>query len=122
MVGNRPLGDYFSDTISPNASEDYDEVWWCYDQTSKGRRFAVTRKGFLRWIPDNIHGSKDLSEHAMTGGLVAVILDVVHRSCFDHTVKIFKVVGETYIHGIMDGEAMNFLKSGTCQIRDFTLC
>jgi hypothetical protein len=34
----------------------------------------------------------------------------------------FQVLGESYIQGIMDGEALGFLESGQREAQNFTLC
>jgi hypothetical protein len=34
----------------------------------------------------------------------------------------FKVVGEAYVQGLMDGEAMEVLESGKVNPRSFTFC
>lgn len=36
--------------------------------------------------------------------------------------KLFKVVGEAYVHGLMEGEAMKFLETDGYQVQDFTFC
>jgi hypothetical protein len=34
----------------------------------------------------------------------------------------FQVLGEAYIQGLMDGEALKFLNDSGCELGDFTFC
>jgi hypothetical protein len=62
-----------------------------------GRRFVTTNTGYLGLAV----------EAAEKGDIVAIILGchfpVLLRAHEDH----YRVIGECYIHGLMDGEAMN---------------
>ena len=68
----------------------------------RGRRLAVTRKGYMCLVP----GGTRIGD-------VVVVLKRAHtpfvmRSYFDdHSRRSFQLIGETYVHGIMKGEALN---------------
>lgn len=121
LPGGHVFGSYFSETIPETAVEaDYNEVYSCYDRNIKGRRMITTSDGYLGWASDNVYGSE--SEQRREGDLIPIIFGcstpILLRPCGEHSL----VVREAYVHGLMDGEAMSFLKAGSCQMQDFTLC
>ncbi|KAJ4991777.1 ankyrin and HET domain-containing protein [Stagonosporopsis vannaccii] len=66
---------------------------------SKGRTFCTTRKGLMGWVP-KLSRSGDVVA-VLTGGRVPFILRP-HDG-------FFEMLGDAYIHGIMDGEALGTL-------------
>jgi hypothetical protein len=36
--------------------------------------------------------------------------------------KCYGLVGECYVQGLMDGEAMEWLEAGKCQLEEFVIC
>lgn len=67
-----------------------------FRQIATGRRFLKTESGRMGWVP----------ERAIVGDLVSVLcgsaVPVLLRSCED----AFRVIGQCYVEGIMDGEAV----------------
>jgi hypothetical protein len=117
----KTLDEYFSETIPDDALEyDYTEVYSCFDRTSKGRRLMTTKHGYLGWAPDNLYGSDE--DQARVGDKIAIIFGcstpIVIRPQGNH----FLVLGEAYVQGLMDGEALKSLKSGQCDVQDFLFC
>ncbi|KAF5983611.1 heterokaryon incompatibility het-6 [Fusarium coicis] len=106
-LGCHRLDDFFYDEIPPDASElDYSEVYSCFDRASQKRRFMTTTNGYMGWAPDNIFGTD--SEQTRPGDMIAVLFGcstpvVIRRygPC-----GYFQVIGEAYVQGLMDGEAM----------------
>jgi len=120
-VGRR-LVDYFFDTIEDGAEEkDYAEAYGAFDRTCKGRRFMLTERGYMGWAPDNILGNSD--QQTRRGDLVCIVpgcsVPLVLRP--SSSGDRYQVVGEAYVEGFMDGEALKLLESGRCQIQNFTL-
>ncbi|KAG9232809.1 heterokaryon incompatibility protein-domain-containing protein [Amylocarpus encephaloides] len=121
LVGEQLFDDYFTDTIPEGALlEDYVEVYSSFDRASKGRRLMITESGYIGWAPDNMYGEAD--DQTMPGDLIAVVFGcstpVVIRPVGHH----FQILGEAYVEGIMEGEAMDFLASGKIESRDFVFC
>ncbi|KAG0647969.1 Heterokaryon incompatibility protein [Hyphodiscus hymeniophilus] len=121
QVMGKPLDHYFSEDIPVGASEyDYTEVYSCNNRTGQGRRFMTTTNGYLGWVLDNMHGNDE--NQVRSGDLIAIVLGcstpIAIRPCGGY----FQVLGEAYIQGLMDGEALDFLESGQCALRDFTFC
>jgi hypothetical protein len=108
-LGDQRLDDYFTNTIPDDASEDgYTEVYSCFDRTCMGRRFMTTENGYLGWAPDNMYGTDD--KQTKKGDLITIIFGcstpLVIRPCG----RDFQVIGEAYVQGLMDGEAIELLK------------
>ncbi|RBQ79351.1 hypothetical protein FVER14953_21724 [Fusarium verticillioides] len=123
QLGCHRLDDFFHDEIPPDASElDYSEVYSCFDRASQKRRFMTTTNGYMGWAPDNIFG-KD-SEQTRPSDMIAVLLGcstpvVIRRygPC-----GYFQVIGEAYVQGLMDGEAMELVNTGKLQCARMTFC
>jgi hypothetical protein len=117
----KPLDHYFSEAIPDNASEyDYTEAYSCNNRTGQGRRFMTTMNGYLGWGPDNMFCG---SETQITSGdKIAIIFGCSAPIVIRPAGSNFQVLGEAYIHGLMDGEALDFLESGECKLQDFTFC
>jgi hypothetical protein len=92
----------------------------CFDRSCKKRRFITTTNGYMGWAPDNIYGSDD--EQTRQGDLIAIIFGcstpLVLRPRGDH----YQVLGEAYVQGFMDGEAITALKEGKYARQEFLLC
>jgi hypothetical protein len=120
-VMGKPLDSYFDETIPEDASEyDYTEVFNCTDRACKGRRFMTTMKGYLGWVPDNMFG--DNRNQVWTGDEIAIIFGCSTPLCIRPMGGYFQVLGEAYVQGLMDGEALRFLGDGKSGVRDFTFC
>lgn len=116
-----PLDNYFNENIPDGASEyDYTEVYSCVDRTGKGRRFMTTVKGYLGWVPDNLYG--DDEAQTKNGDLIAIVFGCSTPLVIRPEGKYFLVVGEAYVQGLMEGEAVEFWMSGECVTQDFTFC
>jgi hypothetical protein len=121
IMGDLCLGDFFGDVIPVDASEhEFTEVYFCFDRTCQKRRFMLTKNGYMGWAPDNIYGKA--KDQTMEGDLIAILFGcstpIVIRPYGEH----FKVVGEAYVQGIMDGEAMELFETGKVEKQSFTFC
>ncbi|KAJ4176424.1 hypothetical protein NW767_015448 [Fusarium falciforme] len=120
-LGEYRLDDFFSDEIPADATEsDYSEVYSCFDRSSQRRRFMTTENGYMGWAPDNIYGKA--REQTQRGDLIAVLFGCSTPIVIRPRGKYFQVLGEAYVHGLMEGEAMEFLNSGKAQRQRFTFC
>jgi hypothetical protein len=121
QLGETKLGNYFSDIIPDGVEEkDYAEVYGAVDRTTKGRRFILTSKGYLGWAPDNIYGND--SEQTRLADLICIVFGCSTPLVIRPQNGQFQVVGEAYIEGFMDGEAMRLLGTGECAVQEFTFC
>ncbi|KAH8670713.1 heterokaryon incompatibility protein-domain-containing protein [Ilyonectria robusta] len=120
-IGDIPLSSYFDDDIPPEAEEaDYNEVYGAFDRSCKERRLMLTGRGFVGWAPDNMYGKP--RDQIRVGDVICIIygcsVPLVVRPLKDR----WQVVGEAYVQGFMDGEALALLRSGGCAERVFTFC
>ncbi|CZR66862.1 uncharacterized protein PAC_16763 [Phialocephala subalpina] len=81
--------------------------------TVYGRRLIITAKGYIG----------QARKETRRGDIVCILLGcsipVILRPGTDGL--SYKVVGESYIHGIMEGEAMEWLKAGQYSLENFTI-
>lgn len=81
--------------------------------TMKGRRLATTKTGWLALLP----------EYAQEGDITAVLFGcsfpVVLRPVEGCN---FEYIGEAYVHGLMDGEAIDLLQQGELREQSIVLC
>jgi hypothetical protein len=73
----------------------------------EGRLLAITQSGFLGLVPLSAEVSDEI--YLLAGGQVFYVL----RPHDDH----FRFIGESYVHGLMDGEAMELLEKDEVQLR-----
>lgn len=117
----KPLSHYFKEAIPDDASEfDYTEAYNCNNRTSQGRRFMTTKNGYMGWAPDNMYGNDE--DQVQPGDKIAIIFGCSAPIVVRPHGDMFQVLGEAYVHGIMDGEALENLQSGQCESQDFTFC
>ncbi|CAE7199910.1 hypothetical protein PTNB73_06170 [Pyrenophora teres f. teres] len=120
-LGEGLLDSFFSDDIPADASEyDFCEVYSCSDRSAKKRRLMTTMKGYMGWAPDNTFGEEN--EQSRAGDLIAIIFGcstpLAIRPCGDR----FQVLGEAYVQGLMDGEAIDALREGKHATQSFVFC
>ncbi len=80
---------------------------------TRGRSLIRTEKGYMGLTSDGVEEGDLVC--VLFGGQVAYCLKKVKDE------ETYKLVGECYLHGIMDGEAMDDLASGKYQEREFAL-
>ncbi|MCJ1352195.1 MAG: hypothetical protein MMC33_002179 [Icmadophila ericetorum] len=79
-----------------------------------GRRAAVSKQGFFGLVPKYAKVGDQL--YVLPGGQMLYVL----RPLKDEDEGCFKVIGESHVHGLMDGEVMDWVKEGKaniCEIR-----
>ncbi|KAI2479831.1 HET domain containing protein [Pyrenophora tritici-repentis] len=120
-LGKNLLDSFFSDEIPADASEyDFCEVYSCSDRSAKKRRFMTTVKGYMGWAPDNIFSEDD--ERTRAGDLIAIVFGCSTPLAIRPCGERFQVLGEAYVQGLMDGEAVNTLREGRYVTQSFVFC
>lgn len=74
-----------------------------FEKYALGRRLIITKRGYIGLAPST--AKKDDRVSILFGSEVPIILRKRHSGGFE-------VVGETYIHGIMEGEVVEEWKNG----------
>jgi len=88
----------------------------------KDWRFFITSKGFF----GQVLGKPEVGDTigVLYGSIVPLILRRVHSThdgSLEQELESFTLVGQSYIHGIMDGEAMDALQSGEVKEKHIVL-
>ena len=82
------------------------------DRINVGRRLFTTIKGYLGMA----------LETSQKGDVICVLLGCTTPIALRPVGNRFRYVGECYLHGLMEGKAMEWLDSGVCQLEDIVLC
>ncbi|KAL9097856.1 MAG: hypothetical protein Q9165_000182 [Trypethelium subeluteriae] len=113
-IGN--LYDMVADEI-PEDAEEWKalEMYRRFRNVTSGRRFATTKGGRFAWVPDNAGG--DRNQQVQKGDMLAIVLGcrvplVVRRSGNG----LYQVLGDGYIQGFMEGEALEMVKRKTLDL------
>jgi hypothetical protein len=77
------------------------------------RRFPVTEKGYMGWCPENCIPGDFVT--VLEGGPVPIILRPTAGD------EQYVVVGDAYIHGIMDGEAFDICTNSDLRVEGLVL-
>ena len=77
---------------------EFAEIWVCATRMALHRRFCLSREGRIGWVPYAAQEGDIVS--LMRGSPVPVIIRPVQRE------NSYLMIGQCYIHGIMDGEAV----------------
>jgi hypothetical protein len=118
VVGGRPLATYLASEIPADAS--FADYWGAYQgwmRTTLGRHFATMASGRFGWVPFYRGGSNgDRSDvMAIFPGCTTPIVLRATEDCF-------QVVGEAYVHGMMEGEMADLVERGDYHMQDIWLC
>ena len=81
------------------------------NRISGGRRFLTTQQGYVGWAPCLTRKGDKI--FVLLGCRTPVILRPQGDS--------FRLIGECYIHGVMNGEVIDELEAGKCQLQDVTI-
>jgi hypothetical protein len=81
----------------------------------------LTRQGYLGWAPDNVFDSGEVN-HARVGDLVAIVFGCSTPLIIRPHEKRFVVVGEAYVQGFMNGEAVQLTDGEKCKAQSFLFC
>jgi hypothetical protein len=125
MLGEQPLGSFFTDIIPDDADEStYVDVYCNVREMVMERRFMLTRRGYLGWAPDNFLDNGE-ENHTRIGDLVAIVFGC-STPLIIHPVgpreERFVVVGEAYVQGFMNGEALLLIDGDKCEVQSFLFC
>jgi hypothetical protein len=120
-MGEYQFDDFFSDEVPPEASEFvFIEAYSCFDRSCKKRRFMTTTNGFMGWVPDNIYSNED--QQTQPGDLIAIVFGYSTPLAIRPLGDRYQVLGEAYVQGLMDGEAITTLEEGKYETQSFVFC
>lgn len=114
-VGGREMQKYFAEDL-PREEDTVRlrNALMQVDRVANRRLLFTTMEGYLGVAMEGLQRSDGV--YILLGCTMPLIL----RDLGDGT--HFQYVGECYVHGVMDGEAMRWVESGTRQVRDVLIC
>jgi hypothetical protein len=121
-IGDQTLEEFFNpyDKIPSGAS--YEHCWEAYQKFIHviiGRRFAVSSKGYIGWVPESMYRGDD--QQTKVGDLYCIIfgcsMPVILRECGGY----YQVIGEGYLQGFMEGRAVELLEIGEYEAENFII-
>ena len=119
MLGDRPLGQYFTDDIPRDTDEiSITEAYCAVKKMVKERRFMLTQGGRMGWAPDDMHDETG-NNQVKVGDLVAIVFGCSTPLIIRCHLHRYQVVGEAYVEGVMDGEAVSLLQEGVHKRESF---
>ena len=85
--------------MKPTLQSRVREMFW-YDMlpVSKNRQFAITKKGYMGWVPP--HAQRVGRVCLLSGGQVPYVVRPIG--------KRYRLLGEAYIHGVMNVKALHW--------------
>ena len=110
IIAGKQLSRYFPST-SVSSAEDLSEPLEKIFRFARTRRLMVTLDGMLGFVPHNAQQGVFI----LLGCNVPIILRAVDNGQY-------KVVGACYLHGIMEGEAMERLEAAQTHVEEIALC
>jgi len=124
-LGNLCFDDYFSDEI-PSGEEVLFGLWHSYRRwrsVVSGRRFVTTRAGRFGWVIDNPTSGTDApAQQIQRDDLFCIVFGCKHPLVIRPSEGTYQVLGEGYLQGFMDGEALDALAQGELHVQDLTFC
>ncbi|CAI6094545.1 unnamed protein product [Clonostachys chloroleuca] len=120
MLGKRSLESFFTDKIPEKAEESaYTAAFVGIDRTVKERRFMLTGSGRFGWAPDNAFDRDGDRNQVKIGDLIAIVFGCSTPLVIRRFAKQYWVIGEAYVEGIMNGEAITFLEDESFKKESF---
>lgn len=97
--------------VQPPTSTQRRVEWGSLLFATFGRSFVLSNNGYMCLAPGETRPGDQIC--VLLGGHVFYVL----RPVGDH----WSFIGECYVHGFMDGEAMGLLEKGTFELQEFTI-
>ncbi|KAK5675694.1 hypothetical protein LTS10_011794 [Elasticomyces elasticus] len=99
------------------------EEYYRFRETSSGRRFVTTISGKFGWAPEPT-GSKDPATNpdsweARPGDAFVLVFGCSVPLVIREFGQDWKILGEGYLDGVMDGEVMGLIDQGIIPVQDF---
>jgi hypothetical protein len=90
-----------------------------FEAGMKRRKLAITKDGYIGAVPRETKPDDLIC--VLFGCSVPVVLRKINLTKGNSSKTSYQFIGESYLHGFMDAEAIAMLVKGTCNVQDFTL-
>lgn len=121
LVHGKRLHEYFCESSSLDIK--LDELGAAYNSvraSSQSQRFALTKKGSVGWVLDDTAGGDE--EQVQRGDLFCAVFGCSIPVVMQPHGDGYLVLGEGYLQGFMEGEALDPAKYEGLQDQDFKIC
>lgn len=88
-------------------------------RTHHGRRLIITKNGYIGWVPDK--RDRDTTGQVVPGDIIAIVYGCNNPLVLRKAGGAYRVIGEGYLQGLMEGEVSGLLASGTLKFQDLVL-
>jgi hypothetical protein len=119
ICGHR-LDDFFTDQIPHDALLlDYSNAYEAAKGSSQAQRLVVTENSRIGWVSDNSAGGT--KDQVQSGDLFCILFGCSTPIVMRPHADGFIVLGEGYLQGMMEGEALQMVKDGVHYVQDFKI-
>lgn len=102
------------DALTPAQRTEKTEMRASMDVTRRNRGLCLTASGYVGLVPESTEPGDYVC--ILFGGQVLYVLRPTGSVSHDH-----EYIGESYVHGLMDGEGMSWIQSGKVSVEEFRL-
>ena len=115
QIAGRCMGEYFWETAKPEEIDSIQlrDALMQKDRVGLSRRLFTTARGYVGIAPEGVETSNVVA--VLQGCSMPMVLRRVEGVFYD---VVWQVIGECYVHGIMNGEAMEW----GLEVQDIVLC
>jgi hypothetical protein len=118
MICGHRLDEFFTDRVPDDAlHDDYSAAYNAAKGSSQAQRLVVTEKNRIGWVTDNNDGGGE--DQVMRGDLFCVVFGCSTPIVIRPHLDGFVVLGEGYLQGVMEGEALQMVEDGELCVQDF---
>jgi len=118
MICGHRLDEFFTDRVPDNAlHDDYSAAYNAAKGSSQAQRLVVTEKNRIGWVTDNNDSGGE--DQVMRGDLFCVVFGCSTPIVIRPHLDGFVVLGEGYLQGVMEGEALPMVEDGELCVQDF---
>lgn len=121
-IGSQALEEFFEPHDKIPSSASYEDCWEAYGSfihVIQGRRFAISSKGYVGWVLESMYRGDD--QQTKVGDLYCIIfgcsMPIILRECGGY----YQVIGEGYLQGFMEGNAVELFENGEYEAKDFII-
>lgn len=115
MFDGKRLDSYFTSKLLDEVDEStYIEVYNSAYRIVQGRWFMLMENGHMGCAPDNAYDTS-VESHAGIGDLIGILFGCSTPLVIRTSGEYYKMVGEGYVEGFMDGEGIRLVEEGERQ-------
>jgi hypothetical protein len=120
LIAGQRFDDYFEDEeLMDSDDTDVYDAYMSWVRTHHGRRLITTKNGYIGWVPDK--RDRDTTGQVVPGDIIAIVYGCNTPLVLRKAGDAYRIIGEGYLQGLMEGEVLGLLASGTLKSQDLVL-